>query len=223
VLKQEKYIDVLKESSEPLTILQWANRLTEQYPSILKQTDSRTKRPISLQALVSNLSLRVSKGEFPKIKVLDTRPYRKVTYLSDFKKNELIKKEVQEDLLSMNIDEKIKIDTNKATEYERYRLEELKSITEQLNKYFSLNFVLHHASSLNGERKSGIHHADNLQILIFEHSLLKKDGERKFSIEEQKAYIKRTIVVHMMIDKSIELSLTDEVLEMLLDRLEKVY
>lgn len=223
MLKQEKYMDILKESKEPLTILEWANRLVAQYPSILKQIDVRTKRPITLQILVSNLSLKVSKGAFPKVKVLEQKPYRKVIYLSDFKRNESIKQAVQEDILAMTIEEKIKKDTRKATEYEKYRLEEFKSIMEQLNKYFSLNFVLHHVVSLKNDKREAKHHADNLQILTFDHSLLKKDAEKKFSIEEQKAYIKRTIVVHMMIDKSIELNLIDEVLEMLLDRLERIY
>jgi len=223
VLKQDKYLDVLKNANEPITISEWAYQLAETYPAILKQTNSKTNKPMTLQAFVTNLSLQVSKGEFSKVKVLDNKPYRKVMYLSEAKKNEVIKEEVHQDLLSIVVDEKVELDTQKASEYDRYRLEELKSITEQLNKYFSLNFVLHHAVSLKSEKKEGRHHADNLQILSSEHSLLKKDGEKKFSIEEQKAYIKRVIVVHMMINKSIEMSLTDEVLEMLLDRLEKVY
>ncbi|HHS93597.1 MAG TPA: hypothetical protein ENK82_09630 [Campylobacterales bacterium] len=223
MLKQDKYLDVLKKADEPITILEWANRLVEAYPAILKQTNRQTNKPMTLQAFVTNLSLQVSKGEFPKIKVLDNKPYRKVMYLSEAKKNEVIKEEVHRDLLSVILDEKVALDTQKATEYDRYRLEELKSITEQLNKYFSLNFVLHHALSLKSEKNEARHHADNLQILTVEHSLLKKDAEKKFSIEEQKAYIKRVIVVHMMIDKSMDMSLTDEVLEMLLDRLDKVY
>jgi len=50
---------------------------------------------------------------------------------------------------------------------------------------------------LNKGEREGRHHADNLQILSSGHSLVKKDGEKKFSIEEQKAYIKRVIVLQM--------------------------
>lgn len=223
MLKQEKYVSILKDSKEPLTILQWANELTKQYPSILKQIDVRTKKPITLQTLVSNLSLKVSKGEFSKVKVVESKPYRKVIYLSDFKKNELIKKSVQEDMLSLRIEEKISNDIQKSTEYEKYRLEEFQQIMEKFNEYFSLNFVLHHVISLETTRRGAKHQISNLQILTLEHSLVKKDADKRFSIEEQKVYIKRILVTKMMIDKTIELNLIDEVLEMLLDRLAKVY
>jgi len=223
VLKQDRYLEVLKEFNTPVTLLTWASKLIEQYPSILKQINSKTNELMTLQALVTNLSLKVSKGEFTEVKVLESQPYRKVLFVSDKKRNELIKQEVYQDILSVVIEEKRATDVKKATESDKYRLEELKNITQQLNKYFSLNFVLHHALSLSNERKQGKHHADNLEILSLEHSLLKRDGDKKFSIEEQKGYIKRMIAVHMMIDKSIEINLTDEVLEMLLDRLEKVY
>jgi len=223
MLTHEKYMNILKESKEPMTILQWANKLIKKYPFILKQIDKRTQRPITLQTLVSSLSIKVSKGEFPNLKVLEHKPYRKVIYLSDFKKNEFIKKAVQEDILAMTIEEKIQQDRRKVTEYEKYRLEEFQRIMEQLNKYFSLNFVLHHVVSLNNPKKQGRHHASNLQILTLEHSLLKQESDKRFSIEEQKVYIKRIIVIAMMVDNRIDLDLIDEVLEMLVDRLEKIY
>lgn len=223
VMKEDRYMEVLKKAKVPITVLQWANKVIEEYPTILKQINSKTNEFMTLQALVTNMSLKVSKGEFENLKVIESKPYRTVMYVSESKKNDLIKKEVYQDIVSVVIEEKIEADTKKSTESERYRLEELTSITNQLNRYFSLNFVLHHASSLSSEKNHGKHSADNLQILTLEHSLLKKDGEKKFSIEEQKAYIKRIISVYMMIDKSIEINLTDEVLEMLLDRLEKIY
>lgn len=223
MLKQEMYRDILKESKEPLSIVEWATKIIEKSPSILKQIDSRTNRPVRFEAFVSALSLKVSKGEMKNVQVVENKPYRQVMYLSDLKKNELMKQTLADDLASISINKKIQRDIDKASEYERYRLEEFKNVTEQLNKYFAVNFVLHHAYSLKKERKEAKHHADNLQILTFEHSLVKKDADKRFSIEEQKAYIKRSIVVHMMIDRKIELNLIDEVLEMLLDRLDKVY
>lgn len=222
-MKEDRYMEVLKKMKAPVTVTEWANSMVEEYPTILKQINSKTNELMTVQSLVTNMSLKVSKGEFEKLKVIESKPYRKVMYISESKKNDLIKKEVYQDIISVVIEEKVNADIKKANESERYRLEELTSITSQLNKYFSLNFVLHHPASLSSEKNHAKHSADNLQILTLEHSLLKKDGEKKFSIEEQKAYIKRIISVYMMIDKSIEINLTDEVLEMLLDRLEKIY
>ena len=131
--------------------------------------------------------------------------------------------EVTKDVEAIGLEAKMKEDIKKSTEQDNYRLEELINICSQLNKYFSLNFTLHHAQSLANSKNTGRHHIDNIQLLTTEHRLLKKDGVKKFAIEEQRAYIKRVISVHMMINKSIDINLTDDVLEMLLDRLEKIY
>lgn len=220
--KKERFIQVLKTFERPVSVSVWANKVVEHYPSILQQINSTTNEPMTLKALAANMSVKISKGEFSDIKILDVEPYRQVMYLSEDKKDNLTKIELNKDVESILIEEKILEDSKKLTKSDRYRLEELMHIREQLNRYFALNFVLHHAYSLV-HSKQGKHHPDNLQLLTKEHSLLKKEGDKKFSIEEQKAYIKRIISVHMMIDKSIDINLTDEVLEMLLDRLEKIY
>jgi len=221
--KQERFIEVLSTFETPVTVAKWANRVVEHYPSILNQINSKTNEQMTLKALVATMSLKVSRGEFSELKVLDSEPYRQVLYVPENKKKDLTKKEVTKDVEPILLESKIDEDIKKSSDYDRYRIEELNSICEQLNKYFKLDFNLHHAESLSDSKKSGRHHIDNLQLLTREHSLLKKDGAKKFSIEEQKAYIKRVISVHMMIDRTIDINLTDEVLEMLLDRLEKIY
>jgi hypothetical protein len=221
--KKERFIDVLRTFETPVTVSAWANRVVEQYPSILNQINSKTNEPMTFKELTTTMSLKLSRGEFPELKVLDSEPYRRVIYLTENKRNDLIKLELNKDIEVIVLELKMKEDLEKSSEQDKYRLEELISIYLQLNKYFSLNFTLHHAQSLLNTKSTGRHHIDNLQLLTIEHTLLKKDGSKKFSIEEQKAYIKRVISVHMMIDKSIDMNLTDDVLEMLLDRLEKVY
>jgi len=221
--KQEKFIEVLRTFDTAVTVSEWANRVVEQYPAILNQINSKTNEPMTLKALATTMSLKVSRGEFSELKVLDSEPYRRVMYLTENKKNDLTKMEVTKDVEAIVLESKMNDDIKKSTEQDRYRLEELSSICTQLNKYFRLNFNFHHAQSLSSTTKSGRHHVDNIQLLTTEHSLFKEDGTKKFSIEEQKAYIKRVISVHMMIDKSIDINLTDEILEMLLDRLEKIY
>ncbi len=221
--KKERFIDVLRTFETPVTVSQWANRVVEQYPAILNQINSKTNEPMTLKALATSMSLKVSRGEFPELKVLDSEPYRRVMYLTENKKKDLTKMEVNRDVEAIILESKINEDIKKSTEQDKYRLEELNSICLQLNKYFSLNFTLHHAKSLSHNKDTGRHHIDNIQLLTREHILLKKNDVKKFSIEEQKAYTKRVITLHMMIDKSIDINLTDDVLEMLLDRLEKIY
>ncbi len=221
--KKEQFIDVLRSSEMPITISEWATKIVEEYPSILKQINGKTNETMTLKSLASSISLKVSKGEFSDIKVLDTKPYRQVMYVSENKKNDLTKKELQKDVEYLLIEEKKNEDIKKSREQERYRLEELENIMIQLNRYFSLNFELHHIYSLSSGKKEAKHHIDNLQLLTKEHRLLAKNKLNRFSIEEQKAYIKRVIVLHMMINKQIDISLIDEVLEMLLERLGKVY
>jgi len=221
--KQERFIEVLKTFDTPVTVSEWATRVVEQYPAILNQINSKTNELMTLKALATTMSLKVSRGEFSNLKVLDSEPYRRVMYLTENKKKNLTKMEVTKDIEAIVLETKIKEDIKRSSDQDKYRLEELNSICSQLNKYFTLDFNLHHAESLSNSKKSGRHHVTNLQLLTREHSILKKDGTKKFSIEEQKAYIKRVISVHMMIDRSIDINLTDDVLEMLLDRLEKIY
>jgi hypothetical protein len=219
--KQEKFIKILRTFEEPVTVSEWASRVVEEYPTILNQINSITNEPMTLKSLATTISLKVSRGGFPEVQVLDAKLHGRVLYLIKNKKNDLTKREVPKDVESIALASKIKEDIKKSTEQDKYRLEELTSICSQLNRYFALNFTLHHAQSLTHSK--GRHHIDNLQLLTTEHILLKKDGRKKFSIEEQRAYIKRIISVHMMIVKSIDLNLTDDVLELLLDRLEKIY
>ncbi|MBU1669246.1 hypothetical protein KKC13_12585 [bacterium] len=221
--KTEKFIEVLQTFNDPVTIATWAKRIVELYPVVLNQINSNTNEKMTLREFVARISVKVSKGEFPNIEIENCEPYRKVKYCSESMKNERIQKNLNKDIELIVLDEHRQKDLSKLNESDRYRIEEFTSITDQLNRYFNLNFELHHVLSLTNRQKIGKHHADNLQLLTSEHALQKKDDEVRFTIDEQKAYIKRVIVVHTMVSKHLDINLTDEVLDMLLDRLAKVY
>jgi len=213
--KKEQYLEVLKTFNESVTILKWAKRVVEMYPTVLEK--------MTIKELVSGLSLKVSDGEFSNILVENCKPYRRVQYVSTVVKNSLISKARVKDIELILVESKVNQDINKSTELDRYRLEEFMNIVKQLNRDFKLNFQIHYTHSLLRENKLGKHHVNNFEVLTEPHSKLKKDAQKRFSIEEQKAYIKRIISIHLMIRKDIELDLTDEVLDMLLERLTKVY
>jgi len=221
--KTDKFIEVLQTFNHSVTIAEWSKRIVELYPAVLTQQNNKNSESMTLRELTARISLKVSKEEFPEIEVENTLPYRKVRYLHSGMKKEYIKKVANKDIEPIIIAERMEEDINRLNESERYRIEEFSGITDQLNRYFNLNFQIHHSFSLTNSKNMGKHHADNLQILTAEHALLREDGEPKFTIEEQKAYIKRIIVVHTMVSKHLDINLTDEVLDMLLDRLAKVY
>jgi len=218
--KTDKFIEVLKSFNKPITIVEWAKRIIELYPAVLIQSNSKTKDKMTLKELVARMSLKVSKGEFSNIEIEFCNNYRKVSYLSEEMKQESIKKHVSKDIEPLMYEEKITKSLNSLSEAETYRVEEFNAIRLQLNKYFNLNFEIFYIRSLE---RDGEHQADNIQLLTTEHRGEEKKSFTRFSIEEQKAYIKRVIIVHMMVCKKLDISLTDEVLDMLLDRLAKIY
>jgi len=221
--KTDKFIEVLQLFNSPITIATWVKKIIELYPAVLIQENGKLDDNMTIKELIARISLKVSKGEFIGVEVEDSNFCRKVYYVSSFMKKEFLKEKAQNDIKPVLLEEKINGDMAFLSESETYRIEEFINIILQLNKYFNLNFKLHYIISLENTKLVGKHHADNFQILLEEHTLLKRDGEQRFSIEEQKAYIKRVIVVYMMVCKNLDISLTDEVLDMLLDRLAKIY
>lgn len=118
----------------------------------------------------------------------------------------------------------IRNNTQKLTEVERYRIEEFETIAKQLNKFFSLDFEVDHAMALLNPAESGKHHPGNLQLLIKAHNAKKnKNNWQRFTLEEQQAYIKQVIALQTMIAEKLEISLVEDVLDSLLERLKKVY
>ena len=218
--KTDKFIEVLQSFNKPITVAEWAKRIIELYPAVLIQSNSKTKDKMTLKELVARMSLKVSKGEFSNVEVTFCNNYRTVFYLSEEMKQEQIKKHASKDIEPIVYEEKILQSLNNLSESETYRIEEFNAITFQLNKYFNLNFELFYLKSLEQE---GEYKAENIQLLTTEHKQQEKKSFTRFTIEEQKAYIKRVIIVHMMVCKKLDISLTDEVLDMLLDRLAKIY
>jgi len=219
MMNRDKFIEVLRSFNKPVTVSEWTKQLVNRYPSILNQTNKRIT-PVELAGIIS---LKVTKGEFSNILIDNCTPYRKISYSSSAMQGENMKYHAHKDVEPLLLSEKVAEDFKKLNELERYKIEELEAVALQLNRYFMLNLELSHASSLLKGKESGKHNVGNLQLLTKEHALKKRERIGKFTIEEQKAYIKRMIVVCSMVTKPFKVCLTDEVLDMLLDRLAKVY
>jgi len=221
--KKERFLEVLKACDRPVTVAEWAEKVVERYPLILNQVNSKTNKLMTLKDLVLGLGQKLSKHEFEEVTILNINPYRKVEYIPESMRMNLMKQCIKRDAEPLMIASKIKKDIERLPESDKYRIEELNSIKEQLNSYFALNFILHHVYGVMSEKKEGRYNADNLELLTEEHANKKSMEQIKFSLETQKLYIKRMIDVQMMLNSDMEINLSDDVLDMLLERLEKVY
>ena len=219
--KRDKLIETLQTFNKPVTIVEWVKRIVELYPSILTQL--KGGKEIDVRELTAILSLKVSKNEFPNIVIVQNEPYRKIQYMTEEEKKAFIAKVVTEDIEPVEKDEKIKEDLENFTELDRYRVEEFHNIVKQLNEHFDLNLILSQVTESKNKKLEGKYHADNLQILTKEHTVSELNTQNKFTIDEQKSYIKRVIIVFSMVNKGLDIDARDEVLDLLLERLSKVY
>lgn len=226
--KAQKYLEALKTFDDWVIVSEWAVRVGELYPALLEaaneQAANHANETTGLRELAARLSSRLSTGGFPEVDIDDSERPRKVRYISKEQKQELIDEEVESDVEPLSRAERIRQDMESLSELERYRIEEFETIAKQLNRFFSLDFEVDHATAILNPDKSGKHHPDNLQLLTKVHNGKKnKKSWERFTFVEQKDYIEKVIALQTMIANRLEVNIVENVLESLLDRLEKVY
>jgi len=128
--------------------------------------------------------------------------------------------ELASDIEPLTRAEKIKFYTEQLDELEKYRIEEIETISKQLNKFFGVDFEVDHSTALLNQEKAGTHHPDNLQLLTKAHNGKKnKKNWQRFTIDEQIDYIKHVIALQTLIATRLKINLVDNVLDSLLERL----
>lgn len=226
--KAQKYLEALKTFEDWVIVSEWAMRVGEMYPDLLEaantQAANQANDTTGLRELAARISSRLSTGGFPEVEIDDSERPRKVRYASEDEKKERIDEDVEADIEPLTRAERIRQDMQNLSEIERYRIEEFETIARQLNRFFSLDFEVDHAMALLNPAQSGNHHPDNLQLLIKAHNTKKnKNNWQRFTLEEQQTYIKQVIALQTMIAERLDISLVDDVLDSLLDRLKKVF
>ena len=227
--KAQIYLEALKTFDDWIIVSEWAVRVGELYPDLLENAEEQGSNHATaitgLKAITARLSARISNGGFsPDIEIDDSERPRKIRYISEAQKEERIEEELESDIEPLTRAERIRQDTEALTEVERYRIEEFETISRQLNKFFSLDFEVDHAFALLNPSQAGKHHPGNLQLLIKAHNGKKnKKNWQRFTFEEQRAYIQQVIALQTMVASRLEISLVDDVLDSLLERLGKVY
>lgn len=226
--KSQKYLEALKSFNDWVIVSEWATRVGELYPDLLEianqQAANQANETTGLRELAARISSNLSSGGFPDVEVDDRERPRKVRYISATDKQTKIDDELEADIEPLTRTERIRSDLKKLTEIERYRIEEIETIARQLNKFFSIDFEVDHATALLNPIESGSHNPDNLQLLIKAHNAKKnKKNWQRFTIEEQIEYIKHVLALQTLIANRLGVSLVNDVLESLLERLAKVY
>lgn len=226
--KSQKYLEALKSFDDWVVVSEWATKVGEIYPDLLEaanvQAANQANETTGLRELAARISSNLSSGGFPDVEVDDSERPRKVRYISDTDKQTKIDDELEADIEPLTRAERIRSDFDHLTEIERYRIEEIETISRQLNKFFSVDFEVDHATALLNPTESGHHHPDNLQLLIKAHNGKKnKKNWKRFTIDEQIEYIKHVLALQTLIASRLGVSLVNDVLESLLERLGKVY
>ena len=226
--KTQKYLNSLKKCEKWVTVLEWAEKVSELYPEILedanKQVQSHATETTGLRAITARLSSKLSSNDYDNIEIDDSERPRKVRYVSSDAKQELLNEELEADVEPLTRKEKIESDSKKLTTYEQYRIDEFYTLSGQFKKYFELDFEIDHAKALLNKDNAGTHHPDNLQLLIKAHNAKKnKKNWERFSFDEQKQYIEQVVALQMTIASRLEIELVDEVLNSLFEKLEKIY
>ncbi len=226
--KSQKYLEALKSFGDWVVVSEWAAKVGEMYPNLLetanKQAANQANETTGLRELAARISSNLSLGGFPDVEIDDSERPRKVRYISETDKQTRIDDELEADIEPLTRGERIRSDFENLTEVERYRIEEIETISRQLNKFFSIDFEVDHATALLNPIESGKHHPDNLQLLIKAHNGKKnKKNWKRFTIDEQIEYIKHVLALQTLIASRLGVSLVNDVLESLLERLKKVY
>jgi hypothetical protein len=224
----QKYLQSLKKCETWVTVLEWAEKVSELYPEILedanKQVQTHAKETTGLRAITARLSSKLSSNDYENIEIDDSERPRRVRYVSESDREERINEELEADVEPLTRKEKIQSDSKKLTTYEQYRVDEFYALSGQFKKYFDLDFEVDHAKALLNADDAGTHHPSNLQLLIKAHNAKKnKKNWERFSFEEQKQYIEQVVALQMTIASRLEIELVDEVLEKLFGKLEEIY
>jgi len=202
--KAQKYLEALKTFHDWVIVSEWATKVGEVYPDLLAEANAQAEKQANpttgLRELAARISSRLSSGGFPEVEIDESERPRKVRYISEEDKKVRIEDELEADIEPLTRLERIRKDTESLGEYERYRIEELETISKQLNKFFSLDFEVDHALALLNTSQAGKHHPDNLQLLIKAHNGKKnKKNWERFNIDEQIEYIKHVIALQTLI------------------------
>jgi hypothetical protein len=225
----EKYLEGLTGVDDWLTVSEWASRVGERFPDLLAKANKEAmghKNPTTgIREIAARISSHVSTGKFAgRIEVDESERPKKIRRLSAAAESNYIEDELASDLEPLTRTQRIRADEERLNSHDRYRLWEMDSIVSSLREFSHLDFEIDHARALLNADDPGEHHPDNAQILLKLHNRQKSARNwKRFSLEEQIAYIKAAVQLQKLVVSQSGQELRAEIIESILDRLKAVY
>lgn len=225
----EKYLEALKTFDGFVTVSEWAIKVAEIYPDILKKAQKNVqnhKTPTSaLQQVTRQISSEITRGTYTEyIKIDDSERPKKVKYITqeEFEKN--TKEDLEEDIEPLRRQDIINQAKESLEAKELYRISEFEDIQKKFKNFLGIDFEIDHAQALLDDAKQGKHHPDNFQLLLKYHNVKKyKNSWQRFSIEEQINHIYKVVELHKILEDKLGVKLDKAILDNLLSRLKAVY
>jgi hypothetical protein len=224
-----KYLEALKSFDDWVIVSEWAQKVGEMYPDLLekanREAENQAQDTTGLREIAARIGSIISQGGYEGQIEIDTseRP-RKVRYIPENKRAEHEKQEVEDDIAPLRRNDLIRQSLGSMSDYEKYRVSEFESIAKQLKTFFSLDFEVDHAKALLNPEDPGLHHPDNLQLLLKAHNAKKNnDNWEKFTLEEQTDYIRSAIATQNIVASRMKIQMENQVLGSLLERLKNIY
>jgi len=224
-----KYLEALKTFDDWVTVSEWAQRFCELYPDLLDKANQEAEKQkndtTGLREIAARIGSIISqRGYEGKIEVDTSERPRKVRYVSEDKRAEHEKQDIEDDIAPLRRSEIIRSALQLMGTHDQYRVTEFETITKQLKTFFGLDFEVDHAKALLNPSDPGQHHPDNFQVILKAHNSKKNnDNWKRFSIDEQIEYIETSIKLQTLVASRFNIVMEKEILGSLLDRLRKVY
>jgi len=225
----EQYLEALKGLDDWVLVSEWAQKVAALYPDLLEKANEEAKNQANdttgLREIAARISSAIARGAYiDNIEIDNSERPRKIRYVSSEEHKANVEDDIDDDIAPLKRSEIIKLAEQAMTNSEKYRLEEFEAISKQLKRFFSLDFEVDHAEALLNKDTPGKHHPDNLQLILKSHNAKKNnDNWPRFSFEEQKKYLVSVIETQQLIASRLDMEITGDVLDAILERLEKVY
>lgn len=225
----EQYLEALKAIDDWVTVSEWAVKVGDLYPDLLEKANEDARNQVNdttgLREIAARIGSNISRGAYiDHIEIDASERPRKVRYVSKEEHDATVSSEIDEDVAPLKRTEIIRQSEQTLSNTDKYRIDEFEAIARQLKRYFGLDFEVDHAQALLNKEQPGIHHPDNLQIILKLHNSKKNsDSWPRFSLEEQVKYITSVIETQNIVAKRLGMEITTDVLGSLLYRLSKIY
>lgn len=136
----EKYLEALKAIDDWVIVSEWAKKVGELYPDVLKKAEADAARQANdttgLREIAARISSSIIRGAYlNNIEVDATERPRKVRYISSIEHDEHVLQEIDDDVAPLKRDEIIKLAAQSFSPHDKYRVSELEAIAKQLKQF----------------------------------------------------------------------------------------